>query len=498
VRGVTENGTAVFRGIPYAEPPVGKLRFKPPVERARWEGVRDASKFGEIVPQSDKSWLDMASLPKDVPFGDDCLSLNVWTPALGSAALPVYVWIHGGGFRHGSGAAVGFNADSFARQGVILVTINYRLGAAGFAMVSDEGGLNNFGLQDQLMALRWVQDNIAAFGGDPQQVTVGGESAGAFSIGQHLAIPAADSLFRRAIMESGGAHLHGSAATAEAICAELFAVLGVRHGDEDAIAGITSTQLVAAQHTVDEKMGELLLTTAGTPNLLSLAFRYVGFVPAYHTDLLPDRALNSITTERASKVDLMIGSNTDESRAFIPTREVEEYMLPHAEMVGDLAFAPLGRTGAAVLESYRANRAAADLVEMVVPFNTDLIFRIPSIRLAETIAHHNPNTYMFRFGWQGRYGAIHSLGLGFMFNFFDVDQVILDGLGADNPPLELGVTMNGSLANFIKTGSPQHANLPEWPVYEPTRRATMEFNTESYVSDDPDSFERQLWDGVDY
>jgi para-nitrobenzyl esterase len=203
VRGTWEHDIAVFRGIPYAEPPIGKLRFKPPVVRARWDGVRDATRFGEIVPQTDESTIDMIGMPEGIPQGDDCLNLNVWTPELGRGSLPVLVWLHSGSSRYGAGSCPMYDGATFAGQGIVTVTINYRLGAAGFLYVGNCPGSGSFGLLDQIAALEWVQENIAAFGGDPGQVIVAGESAGAHCIGKLLALPTTRGMFRHGILQRG-------------------------------------------------------------------------------------------------------------------------------------------------------------------------------------------------------------------------------------------------------------------------------------------------------
>src|SRR5262245_45730118 len=258
VRGLWEDQVAVFRGIPYAEPPVGTLRFRPPVRRGRWDGVRDASHFGHIAPQTDESALDAASLPRGVPTGDDCLNLNVWTPTLGTASLPVLVWIHGGSFMWGSGSVPSYDGSAFARNGIVVVTINYRLNAAGFLYVDGRPGAGGFGLLDQMLALQWVQENIRSFGGDPNRVTIAGESAGGFSVGHLCAAPAARGLFHRAISQSGGAQLHLDVASARVIGDETLRLLGVRADDDDAIAAIPSDRLLAAHQAVKARMFELL------------------------------------------------------------------------------------------------------------------------------------------------------------------------------------------------------------------------------------------------
>src|SRR5580700_8824371 len=203
IRGKAKSGVSAFLGIPYAAPPFGANRMRPPQPAEPWAGERDATTFGPTVPKGDYPPHYTRLFPEVVIDGDDCLNLNVWTPDPGSAGLPVLVWIHGGSFMNGSGSVGAYNGAAFARDGVVCVTINYRLAAEGFLFLGD--GTANLGLLDQLAALRWVQDNIAAFGGDPARVTVAGESAGAMSVTTLLSMPLAEGLFTQAIAESGAA-----------------------------------------------------------------------------------------------------------------------------------------------------------------------------------------------------------------------------------------------------------------------------------------------------
>ena len=495
VRGVRANGVAVFRGIPFAEPPAGKLRFRAPVPRRSWDGVLDATRFGQIVPQTDESPIDTASLPKGVPQGDDSLNLNVWTPTLEKASLPVLAWIHGGSFKWGSGSIPFYDGTSFAHNGIVVVTMNYRVGAAGFLVVGDRPGSGCFGLLDQVLALEWVRDNIRAFGGDPTNVTVAGESAGGFSIGQLLGMPAAHGLFRRAIVESGGAQLHVGARPAKAIAAEVFALLGIRPDDDDAIARLTSTQILDAQRAVGAKAPSLLVSS-GSPDLIPLTFG-LATGPTYGTDTLPKRALDTIAEGSARGIDLLVGWNEDETSIMWPTPEIQRIVLPQAVQAASTAFAKR-QPGDKVIESYRDRRKRLDLAAGLIPFGTDLVFRIPSIRLAETVQRNNPGVYMYRFGWKGKFGAVHALEVPFVFNTLAEMGQPGAMLGAVNPPQSLADSMHGAWVSFIKTGTPRHSSLPEWPRYEPARRATMHLDVVSRVIDDPDGEERRFWDGVEY
>jgi para-nitrobenzyl esterase len=233
VRGAIVNGVHTFKGVPFAAPPVGRNRLRPPQPSEAWSGVRDALAFGAKPSQMRLPPGFEAMMPDPLAVGDDCLNLNIWSKALGDARLPVMVWIPGGAFELGSGAS--YDGSHFARDGVVCVTINYRVGAEGFLYLGE--GEVNVGLLDQVAALTWVRDNIAAFGGDPANITVFGESAGAMSVGMLLSMPRAQGLFRRAILESGGPHAVMSAGTAQKITAHFVAKLGV-DATRDAIASV--------------------------------------------------------------------------------------------------------------------------------------------------------------------------------------------------------------------------------------------------------------------
>ena len=251
LRGQTAGGVSAFKGIPYAAPPVGDARLSHPRPAAAWDGVRDALEFGPTAPKAGYMAPFDALLPEPAIPGDDYLNLNVWTPDPGGAGLPVMVWLHGGSFVNGSGAVPTYDGTAFARDGVVLVTLNYRLGAEGFLSLPDAP--ENRGLRDQIAALEWVGANIAAFGGDPGNVTLFGESAGAMSVASLLASPLAQGLFRRAILQSGAGHHALTAGTASRIAAAVAERLGV----EPTRAGIASADpaaLVAAQQAIQAEV----------------------------------------------------------------------------------------------------------------------------------------------------------------------------------------------------------------------------------------------------
>lgn len=495
VRGSWEHSVAVFRGIPYAEAPVGKLRFRPPARRGRWDGVRDATRFGQIARQTSESPIDAASLPQGVPQGDDCLNLNVWTPTLEDASLPVLVWIHGGSFMWGAGSIPTYDGSGFARNGVVVVTINYRLNAAGFLYIDGRPGAGCFGLLDQIRALEWVQENIRAFGGDPGQVTIAGESAGGFSVGHLCAAPAARGLFRRGISQSGGAQLHLSVDSARIVADETLRLLGVRPDDDDAIAAITTDRLIAA-HSAVKARGGALLAKADSTDAAAIAFGLAP-LPTYGSDVLPQHSLRAIEGGSARHVDLLVGYNADETNVFWPDGGTEG-ALPLLEQGANAAFMNTGLSGRQALDRYREIHDVSGLRDVVVPFTTDLMFRMPSLRLAEAALQHNRRTYVFRFGWQGRLGAVHGLEIPFMFDNLDRNPEVMRQLGGEHAPRPLAAAMHGAWINFVKSGVPQHHALPEWPMYDAAGRAAMHLDVQSRVVTEPDADTGRLWTGTSY
>ncbi|MEO7093477.1 MAG: carboxylesterase family protein, partial [Polyangiales bacterium] len=258
VRGELRDGVSIWKGIPYAAPPIGALRFRPPQPAAGWPGERDATKFGTVAAQSrDPAITMMSGVGDKVISGEDCLTLNVFSPGADGAKRPVVVWIHGGAFIMGSGSTPLYHGNSFAaNHDLVVVTVNYRLGLFGLLYLGDlapDREAGNYALLDQIAALRWVRDNIAAFGGDPDQVTVMGESAGAISIGSLLAMPAARGLFHRAILQSGAAVLSPPTREDMTIAARyVLAELGVT---VDELPGVPEAQLLAVQEKLSRDKG---------------------------------------------------------------------------------------------------------------------------------------------------------------------------------------------------------------------------------------------------
>src|SRR5581483_2317516 len=390
VQGVAAGeGVYAFRGIPFAAPPVGALRFRAPARPEAWDGVRDASRFGDVVPQA-KSPGEFGKLfdPTNAQ-GPDCLNLNVWTPDPGAVGLPVLVWIHGGAFIIGSGSDSLYDGASFARDGVVTVTVNYRLGASGFHFAgADVPGSGAFGILDQIAALEWAQENIASFGGDPNRVTIAGESAGGMSVGTLLGAPGAAGLFRRAIPQSGAAHHAISQASAALIAGELTAKLGVDPVDA------TDAQILAAQQAVSD---EIMATRDPVRFGAEAAGSTMGWLPMAGGDVLPERAIDAIAAGSAKDIDVLIGTCRDEFMLFFGV--APELMGIDESLTGPMFDLAFGANGAAALDTYRGNRKGAPPVDLLGALETDRMFRIPGIRLAEAQVRNGARTFAYLFSW---------------------------------------------------------------------------------------------------
>jgi para-nitrobenzyl esterase len=493
VRGSFADGVYVFKGIPYAAPPFGANRLRPPQPVAPWSGVRDALTFGPKPPQPSYPPEVSAILPELVGPGEDCLNLNIWSPDLASTSLPVMVWIPGSAFQFGTAATTFYDGGHFARDGVVCVTINYRVGPEGFLYLGREDGDGNANraMLDQIAALKWVRENIAAFGGDPGNVTVFGESGGAMSIGIMLSMPRAEGLFRRAILQSGAAHPVISAATARRV-GEIFAEkMGVA-ATREAIATVPIDREVAAQvelmadlmaHPDPERWGEIL--TSMTP-----------WQPVLDGDVIPARPIDRIAAGAGAGIDLLIGSNIDEWRLFLESSGMIDRVTDEA-LAGSMA--AYGLPVEATMLGYRAAHPGASAGDLLAALQGDWWVRIPALRLADIRAAQAKNTptntaatYMFEFAWRspqfgGRLGACHALEIAFVFDTLGYETQAL--LGA-NPPQSLADTMHAAWVAFATKGD------PGWPQYALQRRATMRFDTTSAVVDDPLSAERALWESV--
>jgi para-nitrobenzyl esterase len=422
-------------------------------------------------------------------MGEDCLTLNVTTPALDDAGRPVLVWIHGGGFRTGQGAIPWYNGTSFAKRGdIVTVSINYRLGALGFADLTDLGdGVRNSGVSgilDQIAALGWVRENIAAFGGDPSRVTVAGESAGAMSVGVLLGSPAAAGLFRGAIAQSGAAHHALPADTARSIGERLLDRLGASSLEE--LRSLKWQKILEAQTQVElELAGTSKLGATDVSGAAGMPFQ-----PSIGSDALPTHPLDAVRGGAASDLALLVGTNTHETTLW-NQGETDERRLEK------IAARYLPDVGTA-LDAYRTDHPNASPFDLLIAITTDHMFRIPALRLAEAHASRGGNTWNYLFSWKargfgGRLGATHALEIPFTFN--NLERMGVDVFLGEGPlPRDLADAMHAAWISFIRDGSPESTN--EWPRFDARRRRLMEFGDEIRVREDPFGNTRALWDDV--
>ncbi|MGH9137510.1 MAG: carboxylesterase/lipase family protein, partial [Acidimicrobiales bacterium] len=414
IEGFERDGTLRFRGIPFAAPPVGALRFRPPQPVEPWDGVRDATKFGAMAPQG-LGGLEAMMGAARYPQSEDCLYLNVVTPGGDDAARPVMVWIHGGGFVAGSGAIPWYHGTELARKDdVVIVSINYRLGAPGFTHIGPALGdeyatAGNSGILDQIAALQWVRDNIAAFGGDPGAVTIFGESAGGMSVGTLLGTPAAAGLFGRAIAQSGAAHNATPADHAASIADEL--ALQLDGSTPEVLLSVDIDTLLAAQQAVaTRRLGEI-----GRQDMALL-----GFQPVVDGVVLPQSPLETIRSGSAAGIDVIAGTTAHEFTLF--NALLEPKPLDDALLLNRVERAIGSEHGAAVLDAYRQTMPDATLDDLWTAIGTDGVFRIPAIRLLEAQSTHRPEaTFAYLFTYEstafgGRLRASHAVDIPFVFD----------------------------------------------------------------------------------
>ncbi len=472
------------------------MRFAPPRPHEGWTGTLSAQRFGHAALQPAGSGLT-ASPPRRM--SEDCLTLNVTTPAIDDARRPVLVWIHGGGFRTGQGAIPWYNGTSFAKRGdIVTVSINYRLGTLGFTnLVGSDGdsgddlaSSGHVGILDQIAALEWVRDNIAAFGGDPERVTVAGESAGAMSVGTLLGCPAAAGLFRGAICQSGAAHHVLPAETARAVGGLLREKLGV--SDLEALRELPGERLISAQGEVERHLAGT--STLGATDITGAAG--MPFQPSTGGASLPLAPLEAVRRGASRDVALLIGTNAHEATLF-HQGETDERRLE--KIVGRYLPDP-GRA----LEVYRGDHPDASPFDLLIAVTTDYMFRIPAVRLAEAHAANGGRTFSYLFSWRsrafgGRLGATHALEIPFTFN--NLERMGVETFLGEGPlPESLADRMHAAWIGFIREGdpnaAPEGAAAPEWPGFDPEHRALMEFGDEIGVREDPQAASRALWDDL--
>jgi para-nitrobenzyl esterase len=477
VRGRSEGGVAVFRGIPFAQPPVGDLRFAAPRPARPWDGVREAAMFGPPPPQSG-FLLTPVSPPAPGTDPDDWLTVNVFSPDLGAARLPVMVWIYGGAYRFGASSLLGYDGAPLARQNVVVVTFNHRIGVEGYAYLP--GVPANRALLDQVAALRWVRENIAAFGGDPDRVTVFGESAGAGAIASLLVMPAAAGLFRRAIAQSVPGTFFSPALAADATAA--IAVQAGLPPTTEAFAAADPALLAAASDAVRPADHADRWGPAGHTG--------VPFSPVVDGEVLPVAPWRAIAAGAARDIDLLTGHNRDEYRLFTALYGLRGKITDEAASEALRALAPYGpaQHGEAAYREAYPDADAETLFELV---NSDWLFRMPTLHLAQAHAAAGGRTFLYQVSYpasEGGLGACHAIDVPLVFGVYQGLGQMLFGPEPPASAVALGDLMRSQWAAFAADGD------PGWPPYAPGRRTTRIFDDPPDVVPYPEVASMHIWD----
>ncbi|HYI61818.1 MAG TPA: carboxylesterase family protein [Acidimicrobiales bacterium] len=484
VAGATVEGVHVFRGVPYAASTAGEGRFAPPRPPEPWTDALDCTGPGRAAPQN-PSILETALGETGLAYDEDCLQVNVFSTDLGTSA-PVMVWFHGGGFETGTASMSWYDGSRLARRGVVVVAVGYRLGALGYLDLPGVEGSGCFGLLDQVASLRWVRDNVAAFGGDADRVTVFGESAGAMSIGALLAAPGTEGLFHRAILQSGSTHNVQDPALAGRIAGRFAAEAGVDLGDLDALRALPVATVLAAQ-------GEIGRSDDGQFGL--------PWQPVLGSEAVPRDPIDAVRDGVATGIEILVGTTLEEMKLF-------PLITPSLADVDDEALvaragafeALMGREPGSLLASYTERLGHLPAPDRWLALLTDLVFRIPAIRLAEAQAAHDTPIRMYLFAEASdMLGSCHALDLPFTWDNIDMPGTELLVGEISEARRTLARRLGDVWAAFARgEADPAAPDMPAWPLYEPGRRATMWFSAERVaVVEDPMGVERTWWDGLE-
>ena len=500
IRGSLVNSIPVFKGIPYGSDTGGKNRFHQPRKPDPWIGVRDTLTYGARSPQRSGLMDRLASsggkIVKEIQ-SEDCLFLNVWTPAVKDGRKrPVMFWCHGGGFTMGSGSASIYDGTNLTRRGdVVVVTVNHRLGPFGYLYLGELAGeqfdkSGNAGMLDIVIALEWVRDNIAAFGGDPDNVTLFGESGGGYKISVLMAMPKAAGLFHRAIIESGPGWRMTPKERATEQAKELLKELRVSTANIDKLYSLPAEQIIDAGRKVNH----------------NLPF---GWWPVVDGKTLPQHPFDPVAPDISSNVPLIIGTNKDEATLFLtpayrrrrlgsgPIQDLA-MRLWFSLAVRKIARRFAGKSAETFLAVYREARPNFSNADLFAAIMTDWMMRIPSIIQAERkLAQHSAPVFMYLFSWEtpilgGKLKATHGLELPFVFD--NVGNGFITGVG--DTQSNLARNMSETWISFARSGVPNYAGIPKWPQYTINERATMVFDQKCRVETDPYKKERLAWEGI--
>lgn len=478
VRGMKQGNVYVWKGIPYAKAPVGPLRFKPPQPPEPWKGIREATQFGPAAPQPLHMLPSLVS--DEIGVSEDCLTLNIWSSGLRGPLKPVLVWIHGGAYVSGTSALSLYDGASFAEKGnLVFVSFNYRLGPLGYLYLGEYGeeyrASGNCGTLDQIAVLRWIRDNIAAFGGDPEQVTVFGQSSGAGSVSVLLSIDEVRTLFQRAILQSWSTASTIDRESAERVTRQFLKILGLQ---KNPIANLLNMPA--------EKLAEAVVKMS-----------FVSFRPVIDGLILDQPPLEAVGKGVADGKSLIVGSTRDEywlkatkERAFqsgdgsLMVEYVREKTMPYWPEIASY-----------YLNNQEAGRSLAERMKRLMTFH---MYTYSVEQLITRLVQRPVRLWTYRFDWrspvlQGALGACHGMELPFVFHTFDSplgqartgftsDRAVLSGI------------MHGAWSAFASTGNPNGPMVPTWPNCKNPDRACMIFDRHCQVKQDPHRKEREIWD----
>lgn len=497
IRGLESSGIHTFRGVPYAAPIAGVRRFLPPSPPEPWTTVRDCTQYSEAVPQISLPMFTFINVAAG-RLGEDCLSVNVWTPGLDAVRRPVLVWIHGGGFLVGAGSTPIYNGRALASAGdAVVVTINYRLGAFGYAHLGTIFGegfeeCTNLGVRDQIAALEWVRDHIDRFGGDPENVTVFGQSAGAMSTAALLAAPRARRLFHRAICMSGAGGQVIERDLAEGVAREFVSRLGGPPPSHRSLAQIPMDALLTAQ--------------SDTMNAVANLYRIMVFLPFVDGDVITEQPLEAVARGATRAIPILTGTTLEEWKLFrmldpgLRSLSWDDVRLRFEVMFRE-AF-PAAPSPAVALERWRESlqgrSAASTPNEAWCAFQSARIFHHPCAQLAEAQSAAGGSAHRYLVTWRAPalrrvLGAAHAIDVPFVFGALSNPLVLpLTGFGGAARALE--ENMQTAFLAFARRGLPGHSKLPAWPEYDVQRRATMILGRRFVVEDAPLEAERVLVD----
>ncbi len=493
VRGTTQNGVHAFKGVPYAASTAGENRFMPPKKREPWSGVRDASELGLRSPQLLAAFHgqvppEVESMDRNEPMGEDCLVLNVWTSSVGrgTGKRPVMVWLHGGGYTSGSGGFICYDGAELARKhDVVAITVNHRLTVFGYLYLAGIGGekyakSSNVGMLDIVAALEWVRDNAAAFGGDPSNVTIFGQSGGGGKVSTLMAMPSAHGLFHRAIVESGAAVKGVSRDAANKSAERYLAKLNLKPDQVDQLQKLSVDQLLDATANTNPM--------PGGPGGFALA-------PVVDGTTLPNDPFDPVAPALSANIPLLIGTVETEVTFFphqvldpIDDAELHTHVKQTLRTASDEQVDQL-------IAAYKKGRPGASNTDLFLALASDATFRAGVVIEAERkAAEGKAPVYQYYVTWRspvrdGKLRSFHTIEIPFVFDNVDACKSMV-GSGEDR--YALAEKFSGAWVAFARTGNPNHKTLPNWPAFDNTQRAVMVFNDECKVVDDPHGEEQRL------